>query len=252
MAPGKGSFVLLPASNDPKGYDEQADMPQIVGMVEEVMAAFSIDRDRVLVSGHSAGGFTSGYLVRRRPDLFTAAVPVSGTIAVSGDDVKHVPFYVVSGKKDFNNKQATQAVEQMRAAGMDVKVDDPPEWDHNSVGDAWQRIFTWFDGLIPADALGSLQASRAQLDKKAWGKAATAAKKVADAKNATVHAKRRAARVLAEVDAAAERELAAAREADESGDTKKAIDLLAKARPSFEGAAAAGKIDEALKAYRAK
>ncbi len=252
MATGKGYFHMLAASNDAAGYDEANDVPQIAAMVEEVVAAYSIDRDRILVSGHSAGGFASCYLIRKRPDLFTAAVPVSGCMPVTGDDVKHVPFFVVSGKKDFNNKQATQSVETMKAAGMDVTFLDPPEWDHNNVGDATAKAFAWFEALLPPDSLASLQSARAHLDKKAYGKAGAAAKKVVDAKAATAHGKNRAKRVIAEVDAAAEKELAQARSADEAGDTKKAVDVLTKAKAAFEGCDAAASIAAALDEYKKK
>jgi pimeloyl-ACP methyl ester carboxylesterase len=244
---------MLPASNDPKGYDTDGDVKQIVEMVEEVLKAFAVDPDRILVSGHSAGGFASLYLVAARPDLFTACAPVSaGTMVPGLDKAKHVPFYFISGKKDFNNKQTTQTVEQMRKAGFEVKFDDPADWDHNPGQEAWNRLFAWFDGLLPAADLASLRSARALLEKKSWGKAGAALRKVSDSKTATAFAKKRAELLSTRVAEEGQKELDAAKEADDGGDTKKAVEILTKAKAAFDGSEIGEKIDAALKEYRKK
>ena len=231
----KGHIVMMPASNDPQGYDG-ADVKQIVEMVEEVVKTFGVDRDRILASGHSAGGFTSFYLAAARPDLFTAVGSVSAGTMVQGlDACKPIPFYIVSGKKDFNNKQATQCVEQMKKAGFEVTFEDPADWDHSPPATAWEHIFTWFDGLIAPADLAALQQSRAQIEKKQWGKAGAALRKLAASKTATAHAKRRAEAVGEGIALEGQKALDDAKASDEAGETKKAADALAKAKTAFDG-----------------
>ncbi len=246
-AGSKGYLVMSPASNDPQGYNDD-DVRQIVEMTEEVVKTFNVDRDRILASGHSAGGFTSFYLVAARPDLFTAVGSVSAGVMVRGlDGAKALPFYIVSGKKDFNNKQATQCVDQMKQAGFEVTFEDPADWDHSPPQAAWDHILAWFDGLIAPADLAALQSARAQLDRRQWGKAAAAVKKLAASKTASAHAKRRAGLVTDAVSAEGQKVLDEAAAAKEAGDEKKAKDLLTKAKPLFDGSEIGLKIAEALK-----
>jgi predicted esterase len=249
-APNKDYFTCLPASNNPAGYNPKEDGDQIVGMIEELLRNFSIDRDRILIAGHSAGGFMTCALTAQRPDLFTAAAPVSGCL-LDGTDKRllHIPFYVISGKQDFNHAQAAQSVEKMKQAGMDVKFDDPDGWGHNPGPEAFSRVFTWFDSLCPADQLAALQGARAHLSAERFGKAAQAAKKLAGQKNGSSYAKKRVEAVLAEIEAAAQKEIDAANAAD---DPKKAATLWSKAKMSFEGSDQAEKIKVAYEEYRKK
>ena len=62
---------------------------------------FSIDPQRIYVTGLSMGGFGTWDLVARRPDLFAAAVPVCG----GGDEatatkIAKLPVWVFHGAKD--------------------------------------------------------------------------------------------------------------------------------------------------------
>jgi predicted esterase len=247
-APNKDYFVCLPASNNPIGYNTKEDGDQIVGMIEEVLKNFSIDRDRIFISGHSAGGFMTCALAGQHPELFTAAAPVSGCL-LDGTEKKllHIPFYVISGKQDFNHAQAAQSVEKMKQAGMDVKFDDPDGWGHNPGPEAFSRVFAWFDGLCPPDQLATLQGARAHLAAERFGKAAQAAKKLSAQKSG--FAKKRAEAMLAEIEAAAQKAIEAANAAE---DAKKGAALWAKAKTAFEGSEQAEKIKSAAEESRKK
>ncbi len=244
-AGSKGHIVMLPASNEAQGYNGD-DVKQIVEMVEEVVKTFNVDRDRIMASGHSAGGFTSLYLAAARPDLFTAVGSVSAGVMVQGlDACKHIPFYIVSGKKDFNNKQATAFVEQLKKGDFEVTFEYPADWDHNPPQAAWDHLFAWFEGLLPAADLAALQSARASIEKKQWGKAGAAVKKLAASKTATAQAKRRAARINDDVTVEGQKALDDAKAA--ADDAKKAIDILTKAKAAFEGSEIGEKIDATLK-----
>lgn len=250
----KGYLVCLPASIDPNGYDDR-DEKQVVAMVEDVIAKHPVDRDRLLVTGHSAGGAISFFFVANRPDLFTACAPGAAGLRFPAERLKqaaHVPFYIVTGKKDPNFAECERSVEPLRRLGIDVKFEGPEEWGHQLHPDAWAHILAWFEGLASPETVALLQGARVHLDRKAWGKADAAAKKIEGLKSATSYAKARAARVRAEVEGAAAKLLDEAKAADEAGDTKKAVSILGKAKSSFDGSAAAKLIDEALKSYKAK
>ncbi|KAF0243588.1 MAG: polyhydroxybutyrate [Planctomycetota bacterium] len=245
-AKNKGYILCLPASRDPQGYDDE-DMKRIVEIAKEVLAAYSIDRDRVYVSGHSAGGFVTCHLCTDHPEIFTAGAPVSGCL-VSDEMARKMlktPFRVVSGGKDFNHAQSKKSVEDMKKAGMDVTFDEPPDWAHNPPAEAWKQQFEWMESLVPADCLGLLQGARALVEAKQYGKAGAALKKLAGAKSA--YAKNRAELVAKAIDEAATKAIADAKAA---GDAKKTVDLLTKAKSQFAGSEAETKVVEALDAAK--
>jgi hypothetical protein len=140
----------------------------------------------------------------------------------------------------------------MKKAGFDVTLEDPADWDHGPPVAAWEHIFTWFDGLIAAADLATLQQSRAQFEKKQWGKAGAALKKLIASKTATAHAKRRAGSIADAVAAEGQKVLDEARAADESGDAKKAVDALSKAKPAFDGSEIGEKIAAVLSELKKK
>jgi hypothetical protein len=241
-AKSKGYILCLPASKDPQGYDDE-DMKRIVEIAKEVLATYSIDRDRVYVSGHSAGGFVTCHLCTDHPEMFTAGAPVSGCL-VSEDMARKMlktPFRVVSGGKDFNHDQSKKSVEDMKKAGMEVTFDEPPDWAHNPPGEAWKQQFEWMEALVPADCAGLLQGARALVDAKQYGKAGAALKKLAGSKSA--YAKGRGEIIAKSIDAAADMAIADAKAA---GEAKKTVDLLTKAKAQFAGSEAEAKIVAAL------
>jgi len=244
-AKNKGYLLCLPASTDPQGYSEE-DMKQIVEIAREVLATYSIDPDRVYVSGHSAGGFVTCHLCSDHPELFTAGVPVSGCLVSEqmARPMLKTPFYVISGGRDFNHDQCKKSVEDMRKAGMEVAFDEPPDWPHIPPAEAWQRGFEWMEKLLPPDCVALLQGSRALVEAKQYGKAAGMLKKLAGAK--TAYAKSRGELVAKLIEDAADRELEAAKAA---GDAKKAADLLKKAKAAFAGSGAAARIEAALEEF---
>jgi hypothetical protein len=77
------------------------DPGELAAFVESLIDQYPIDRDRVYLSGFSAGGFATVATVVRRPDLFAAYAPLCG----SGDPawapaLAPVPAYLYHGDAD--------------------------------------------------------------------------------------------------------------------------------------------------------
>jgi predicted esterase len=79
-------------------------MRDLIAMIDQMLAANpSIDRRRVYLTGLSMGGFGTFDLLARRPELFAAALPLSG-----GGDLgavskyKDVPLWIFHGTNDFS------------------------------------------------------------------------------------------------------------------------------------------------------
>jgi len=197
----KDAIVLLPAAR-PKTAEEAArttydeeDTKLVFEMIEDAMKAYAIDRDRVFLSGHSAGAAYSFWLVSQRPDLFTAcAAGASGLRfeASAMKDASHVPFYIVCGRKDPYHAEARDSVKPLQDLGFEVKFDDPADWTHSLNMEAWARMLAWFEGLCPPEQAALLQSARAAFDRDEPDTARSSIEKLKAMKSATAYAKKRA------------------------------------------------------------
>lgn len=70
-------------------------------LVEAVIEDYEIERDRVYVTGLSMGGYATWDAIRRRPELFAAALPLSGGgNRDHGATMKETPIWAYHGSLD--------------------------------------------------------------------------------------------------------------------------------------------------------
>ena len=90
-------------------------------LVDAIAALQHVDRDRIYASGFSMGGSATWLSLLARPDLFAAAMPISGIAPdrARAAELKHVPLLVLHGDADTENPvDADRAmVAAIRAAG---------------------------------------------------------------------------------------------------------------------------------------
>jgi predicted peptidase len=96
---------------------------------------FSIDPDRLYITGLSMGGYGTWDALQRYPDRFAAAVPICG-----GGDTKlakriiHVPIWAFHGDKDqaVPPERSRQMIEALREAGGTPKYTEYQNVGHDS------------------------------------------------------------------------------------------------------------------------
>jgi predicted esterase len=110
---------------------------------------FSIDTDRVFLSGHSMGGDAAWDIALAHPDLWAGAMPIVATgekyVSRYWENAKAVPLYFVGGELD-GNRMATNALHldrYMKRAGYDVMVVEFLGRGHEHFIDEVQRLFEW-------------------------------------------------------------------------------------------------------------
>ncbi|MDZ7316993.1 MAG: prolyl oligopeptidase family serine peptidase [candidate division KSB1 bacterium] len=106
------------------GYYRISDTPvsnellAVVDLLDSLVAAYSIDADRLYVTGLSMGGYGTWDLITRWPDKFAAAVPMSGGgDSTRADRIKHLPIWAFHGQVDNTvppqgSRQMIQALER--------------------------------------------------------------------------------------------------------------------------------------------
>ncbi len=248
MALDKGYILFSPETiaENRMAWDPDEDGKNIIAMIEEVIRVFNVDRDRLLCSGFSAGGAQTIPQMCVNVDFFTAGSPCGGC-CYSAELEKNpaLSFYVYCGKKDaIAYTGAEQAYDSLDKKGFNVRFIAPENIGHAMEPGGWQKIFDWFDGLIPEEQLPYFHGARDFMEKKQPGKAVATLKKLAAMKTVTRHAKGRCDRLCAQIEAAGADELAKAKEIE---DPKKAVEALTKLKASYDGAEIGAKIEAALK-----
>lgn len=129
-----------PLSDDAGAPKKEAPMPHIFALLTRLMREQPIDRSRIYITGMSMGGFGTFAMVAARPDLFAAAVPISG----GGDPrkarfLRFTSFFVIHGEMDpiVSVDASRQIVDALRFAGTNVKYAELSGVGH----DAWNQAY---------------------------------------------------------------------------------------------------------------
>ncbi len=155
-------FVLAPQC--PKGQrwvdvdwsgdeHEMADEPTgpqrlVMKIVDQLENDFSIDKNRIYITGLSMGGFGVWDAIQRWPERFAAAVPVCG-----GGDVRQakaiakIPIWVFHGAKDnvVQPGRSRKMIDAIRAAGGKPTYTEYSEAGHDSWSVTYRnaQLYKW-------------------------------------------------------------------------------------------------------------
>ena len=143
-------FVLAPTSPRPNWWSVppsrsgertgKPTLPLVLAAAKDLEEEFSIDPDRIYVTGQSMGGFGSFGAIVAEPDRFAAAVPIAGGWdPKAAEKIKDVSLWVFHGEKDPTVKVelSRNMVEAIRKAGGEPKYTEYEGVKHNS----WTRTY---------------------------------------------------------------------------------------------------------------
>jgi predicted peptidase len=159
---------LLKRQPLPKTLDRQKDFPFIVAspqlplamgnwsdwidpvnvLLNQIQATYSVDTQRVYLTGLSMGGFGAWEFALRYPRRFAAIVPIAGGYrlrnnAIPGNicDLKDLPVWVFHGGRDTNvvPRQSKDMVDALKACGGNVKFTLYPDAAH---AESWTRAYS--------------------------------------------------------------------------------------------------------------
>ena len=126
-----------------------ADTEALNALLDEVVARFAVDPDRIYLTGLSMGGFGTWHLAQQYPDRFAALAPVCG----GGNPylvtrLKNIPIRAFHGAQDRKVPigLARQMVETLRLLGGRVEFKVYPKLGHNvwTVTYSNPRLYEWF------------------------------------------------------------------------------------------------------------
>ena len=146
-----GYIVIAPAwSNDGQvEYGFSAlEHAAVLNPLRDACRRFSIDTDRVFISGHSMGGDAAWDLGVSHPDLWAGVIPIVARadkyISLLWDNLKTVPFYLVSGELDGDKRKVNaQDVDRYLTHQYNATMVEFQGRGHEHFSDEIQRLFDW-------------------------------------------------------------------------------------------------------------
>ena len=152
QASRRGYIVIAPQWSRPRQYQYEYSAREhaaVLYSLRDASRRFSIDSDRVFLSGHSMGGDAAWDVGLAHPDLWAGVLPV---VAVADkyvtrywENAKHVPLYFVAGQLDGDKmvRNADELNKYLTRVGFDTMVVEYQGRGHEHFADEIQRMFAW-------------------------------------------------------------------------------------------------------------
>lgn len=108
-------------------------MALLIGLIHQLIKTFSVDTNRIYITGLSMGGYGTFDAIERYPGLFAAAVPVCGGGDVSkAASIAHIPVWIFHGSEDsaVNPQYSLDMIEALTKAGSHAGLTHYPGIGH--------------------------------------------------------------------------------------------------------------------------
>jgi pimeloyl-ACP methyl ester carboxylesterase len=143
-----GYIVIAPVwilgDQNQYGYSSR-ELAAVLNPLRDACRRFSIDTDRVYLSGHSLGGDAAWDIGLAHPDLWAGVIPIAGRsdryCTRYWKNAEYVPYYVVAGELD-GNKNA-QDLNRYLTHRFETTVVEYIGRGHDNFYDEIQRLFQW-------------------------------------------------------------------------------------------------------------
>jgi len=132
---GKSFPFIVVSPQCPEHRSWLFEVVQLTALLDEIVAKYKVDRERIYVTGLSMGGFGTWALAAYTPQRFAAIVPICGGGEVSMTRVlSHLPVWAFHGAKDpaVPLQRSQQMIDALKKRNNEVKFTIYPEALHDS------------------------------------------------------------------------------------------------------------------------
>jgi predicted peptidase len=130
---GKAFPFIIVSPQCPK--DRSWQPIELTALLDDVVARYKVDQDRIYVTGLSMGGFGTWALAAYTPDRFAAIVPIcGGGESFWAKRITQLPVWVFHGAKDpgVPLRRSQELVDALTKNGGNVRFTVYPEAGHDS------------------------------------------------------------------------------------------------------------------------
>ena len=137
--------VVSPQCPEGKWWDPDV----VVALLDEVVAKYNVDADRIYLTGLSMGGYGTWETAVNYPDRFAAIAPICGWgNRYRTPDIRHIPTWVFHGDKDqaVSVNESVEMVETLKRIGGNVRLTRYPDAGHDSWTATYEHraLYDWF------------------------------------------------------------------------------------------------------------
>ena len=125
--------------------------PAVADLLDQVIAKYRVDTNRIYLTGFSMGGFGTWQTALTMSERFAAIAPVAGGPAVAelAPRLRDLPIWIFNGEADntTTTTEAQQMADALKAVHARVRFTIIPGADHVGSRDAAYRtdeLYTWF------------------------------------------------------------------------------------------------------------
>jgi len=154
QAPRHGYIVIAVewVAERQRAYEYSArEHASVLYSLRDACRRFSIDSDRIFLSGHAAGGDAVWDIGLAHPDLWAGVIPVVAAadkyVSRYSDNGRYVPFYFVGGELDGDkmSRNGAQLDRYLSRVGYDVMIIDYQGRGHEHFQEELPRIIEWMN-----------------------------------------------------------------------------------------------------------
>jgi predicted peptidase len=138
-------FVVVSPQSPGKGWNVEG----LNALLDDILAKYKVDPDRVYLTGLSMGGGGTWNLARAHPERFAAVVPICGVLGNfnDADKIKDLPIWVFHGGKDptVSVTKSEGMVKAIKDAGGNPKFTIYPNAGHDSWTETYNNpeLYKW-------------------------------------------------------------------------------------------------------------
>jgi phospholipase/carboxylesterase len=150
-----GYIFVCPNSHNQNYWDIQVEDKDILRMIKEISKDYAIQKNRIFVTGFSAGGTYALYLGLSYPEIFAAAAPFAGSLRWLMNNTgmnlanvsKQIPICLIHGTNDItvDIKESYFAQSELLKYGFKAVIKEVPGVDHQYPAYVSWTIIKWFD-----------------------------------------------------------------------------------------------------------
>jgi predicted peptidase len=143
-------FVIVsPQCPKDQWWAEELQMSMLDALLDDIISRYSIDANRIYVTGLSMGGFATWSLATAYPDKFAAIAPIcGGGNPEEAHRIAELPTWVFHGAKDptVPIEKSEEMVTALEKAGGNVKFTVYPDAGHDCWTETYRNpeIYKWF------------------------------------------------------------------------------------------------------------